>query len=149
MNFSAKNSSRKFGAGAQGASENALRPGYILLELIIALSIFAIGVLGLARSLNSSMEVASILNKDQRVRIGMRSFLEEIRRKPLNEMQANITDVATGVTYTSTAEPVSLTMTNGNTMSDLYDLKIVATYAAGNEQREESVDVYVYKPATK
>lgn len=123
--------------------------GYILLELIIALSIFAIGVLGLARTLNSSMEVANILNKDQRVRIGMRSFLEEIRRKPLNEMRASITDAATGVTYTSTAEPVSLIMTNGNTMTDLYDLKIVASYAAGNEQREESVDVYVYKPATK
>lgn len=126
-----------------------LRPGYILLELIIALSIFAIGVLGLARTLNSSMEVANILNKNQRVRIGMRSFLEEIRRKPLNEMNASITDAATGVTYTSSAEPVSLTMTNGNTMSDLYDLKIIATYAVGNEQREESVDVYVYKPATK
>jgi Tfp pilus assembly protein PilV len=126
-----------------------LRPGYILLELIIALSIFAIGVLGLARTLNSSMEVANILNKDQRVRIGMRSFLEEIRRKPLNEMSASITDAATGVTYTSSAEPVSLTMTNGNTMPDLYDLKIIATYAVGSEQREESVDVYVYKPATK
>lgn len=126
-----------------------LRRGYILLELIIALSIFAIGVLGLARTLNSSMEVANILNRDQRVRIGMRSFLEEIRRKPLNEMNASITDAATGVTYTSTTEPVSLIMTNGNTMTDLYDLKIVASYTAGNEQREESVDVYVYKPATK
>ncbi len=127
----------------------ALRQGYILLELVIALSIFAIGVLGLARTLNSSMEVANILNKDQRVRIGMRSFLEEIRRKPLNEMRASNTDVTTGVTYTSTAEPVSLIMTNGNTMTDLYDLKVVASYAVGNEQREESVDVYVYKPAKK
>jgi hypothetical protein len=62
-------------------------------------------------------------------------------------MRASITDAASGVTYSSTAEPVSLTMTNGNTMRDLYNLKIVATYSAGNEQREESVDVYVYKPA--
>ena len=129
-------------------SQRPKQQGYILLELIIALSIFSIGVLGLARTLNSSMEVANILNKDQRVRIGMRSFLEEIRRKPLNEMRASITDAATGVTYSSTAEPVSLTMTNGNTMRDLYNLKIVASYSAGNEQREESVDVYVYKPAT-
>jgi len=93
------------------------------------------------------MEVANILNKDQRVRIGMRSFLEEIRRKPLSEMSTSVSDVALGITYTSTAEPVVLTMTNGNPMSDMYDLKIVASYAVGNEQREESVDVYVYKPA--
>lgn len=128
----------------------AAQDGYILLELIIALSIFAIGVLGLARTLNASMEVANILNKEQRIRIGMRSFLEEIRRKPLSEMSgAAFTDVAAGVTYTSSAEPVSLIMTNGNTMSDLYDLKITASYTAGNEQREETVDVYVYKPATE
>ena len=126
---------------------SALRPGYILLELIIALAIFAIGVLGLARSLNASMEVANILNKDQRVRIGMRSFLEEIRRKPLNEMSVSTTDALLGVTYTSSAEPVALTMTRGNTMQDMYNLKIIASYAVGSEQREESVDVYVYKPA--
>lgn len=140
--------------GVPRASIHALRPlpsahrsGYILLELIIALSIFAIGVLGLARSLNSSMEVANILNKDQRVRIGMRSFLEEIRRKPLNEMSVSTTDALLGVTYTSSAEPVALTMTRGNTMKDMYNLKITASYAVGSEQREESVDVYVYKPA--
>lgn len=123
--------------------------GYILLELIIALSIFAIGVLGLARALNGSVEVANILNKDQRVRLGLRSFLEEVRRKPLNEMTLSTTDVASGVTYTSSIERVALTTTSGSTLNDLYNLKVVAAYSAGNEQREETVDVYVYKPAEK
>lgn len=123
--------------------------GYILFELIIALSIFSIGVLGLARTLNASMEVAQILNKEQRLRIAMRSMVEELRRKPLNEMATSITDAALEATYTSTVEPVSLKMTRGNIMSDLYNLRIVASYTVGTEQREESVDVYVYKPAQK
>lgn len=123
------------------------RGGYILLELIIALSIFSIGVLGLARTLNASMEVANILNKEQRLRIGLRSFVEEIRRKPLNEMATSIADPALGVTYTSTVEPVSLNMTRGGTLSDMYNLKVIAAYTIGNELREEMVDVYVYKPA--
>ena len=134
---------------SDGAFKASPHQGYILLELVIALSIFAIGVLGLAKSLNASVEVANILNKDQRVRIGMRSFLEEVRRKPLNEMSASITDEATAVTYTSSIERVALTTTRGNTLEDLYNLKIVASYTVGNEQREESVDVYVYKPAEK
>jgi Tfp pilus assembly protein PilV len=135
-------------SSTSGGLKSASQGGYILLELIIALSIFSIGVLGLARTLNASMEVANILNKEQRIRIGLRSFLEEVRRKPLSEMSgASFTDVATGVTYTSSTTPVSLVMTSGNTMTDLYDLKITATYSAGNEQREETVDVYVYKPA--
>jgi hypothetical protein len=124
------------------------KPGaYILFELIIALTIFSIGVLGLAQSLNASMEVANILNKEQRLRIGLRSFVEEVRRKPLNEMVTTLADTALGVTYTSTVEPVSLTMTRGGTLSDMYNLRVIASYTVGNELREESVDVYVYKPS--
>jgi Tfp pilus assembly protein PilV len=123
--------------------------GYILLELIIALSIFSIGVLGLARTLNASMEVANILNKEQRIRIGLRSFVEEIRRKPMTEMATTTTDPALEVTYTSTLEPVSLIMTRGGTLADMYNLKVIALYTVGAEQREETVDVYVYKPAQK
>ncbi|HCN79066.1 MAG TPA: hypothetical protein DIT13_18020, partial [Verrucomicrobiales bacterium] len=115
----------------------------------IALSMFAIGVLGLARALNTSMEVANILNKDQRVRIGMRSFLEEVRRKPLAEMSTTFTDAASGVTYTSTAERIVLNTTRGGTLSDMYNLKITAAYSVGDEQREETVSVYVYKPAQR
>jgi len=127
----------------------SLKRGYILLELVIALSMFAIGVLGLARALNTSMEVANILNKDQRVRIGMRSFLEEVRRKPLAEMSTTFTDAASGVTYTSTAERIVLNTTRGGTLSDMYNLKITAAYSVGDEQREETVSVYVYKPAQR
>ena len=99
------------------------------------------------RVFNTSMEVADILNREQRVRIGLRSFVEEIRRKPLAEMSASVTDAATGVTYTSTIERVALTTTRGEVLADLYNLKVVASFQAGNETREESVDVYVHKPA--
>ena len=63
-------------------SQLALRRGYILLELVIALTIFAIAVLGLARSLSSALEVANSLNRENSIRIGLRAFLEEARRKP-------------------------------------------------------------------
>ena len=123
--------------------------GYILFELIIALSIFSIGVLGLARTLNASMEVAQILNKEERLRIAIRSMVEELRRKPLNEMATTLSDVQLETTFTSSVDPVSLNMTRGNLMSDLYNLRIVASYRVGGEQREESVDVYVYKPTQR
>jgi Tfp pilus assembly protein PilV len=123
------------------------RQGYILLELMIALTIFAISVLGLARALNTSMEVANILNKDQRVRLGMRSFLEEVRRKPLEQMAASFTDAQSGVTYASAVERITLTTTQGSTLNDLYELKVVASYLVGMETRQETVSIYVHKPA--
>ncbi|HYF34893.1 MAG TPA: hypothetical protein VD994_06330 [Prosthecobacter sp.] len=114
---------------------------------MIALSIFAIAVLGLAKALNTSIEVANILNKDQRIRVGMRSFLEEMRRKPLEQMATSMTDPVSEVTYASTVERVALTTTQGSTLNDLYDLRVVASYAVGGEMREETVSVYVHKPS--
>lgn len=121
--------------------------GYILFELVIALTIFSVGVLQLSRHLNDVVIVAREFNKNQVVRLGLRSFLEEIRKKPLTEISQSKTDVLTGVTYTSTTEPVSLKTTRGDILPDMYNLTITATWTNGAEPAEESMSIYVYKPA--
>ncbi len=120
-------------------------PAYILLELVIALSIFAIAVLGLANSLSTSLEVANILNRENAIQIGMRSFIEELRKKPLADMVTTYTDANLGVTYTSKMEPLGIRTSNGNTLRDLYDLQVTALYTFAGEERTDNVSVYVYK----
>jgi len=129
-----------FPIGARSASR-----AYILLELVIALSIFAIAVLGLANSLSTSVEVSNILNRENAIQIGMRSFIEELRKKPLADMSTSYTDPNLGVTYTSKMERLGIRTTRGETLSDLYDLQVTALYTYGMEERTEYVSVYVYK----
>jgi type II secretory pathway pseudopilin PulG len=119
-----------------------LAPAYILLELIIALSIFSIAVLGLANSLSTSVEVSNILNRDNVVQIGMRSFIEELRKKPLADMSTSYTDTALGITYTSKMEQLGFKTQRGETLADLYELQVVATYTFGNEERTDNVRLY-------
>jgi type II secretory pathway pseudopilin PulG len=119
--------------------------GYILLELIIALTIFAISVLGLAKALSNSMEVASILNKDHAVRMSMRSFLEELRRKPLADIPQTQTDAATGATLTSAIDKQDMTDDDGNNFTDVYKINISASYTAAGQARDESVSVLLYR----
>jgi len=118
---------------------------YILLELVIALSIFAIAVLGLANALSTSVEVSNILNRENAIQIGMRSFIEELRKKPLADMSTSYTDPNLGVTYTSKMERLGIRTARGETLSDLYDLQVTALYTYGMEERTEYVSVYVYK----
>lgn len=121
--------------------------GYILFELVIALTIFALSVLGLAKALNQALETANLLKRDQIIRIGMRNHLEEIRRKPISQMSITKMDTTYGVTYTSSTEPVSLKTTNGGTLSDIYNLTIKATSSFDGVPQEDTLNVYVYKPA--
>ena len=120
------------------------RRGYILLELIIALSVFAISVLGLARALNNSLEVCNILNRDYAVRLAMRSFLEEMRRKPLADMATSIRDPKLDLTLTSIVEPLDIRSKEGRAVEDMYTLTVKANYLAGGKAHEESVFVWVH-----
>jgi Tfp pilus assembly protein PilV len=123
--------------------------GYILFELVLALTIFAIAVLGLAKSLNQALETANLLRRDQIIRIGMRSFLEEIRNKPIAQMSTSKMDTTYGISYTSTTDTVSLKTTNGSVLSDMYNLTIRATSSFDGVPQEDTLSVYVYKPAQK
>lgn len=123
--------------------------GYVLFEVILALTVFAFAVLGLANSLNTGIETANILNRDNAVRIALRSFIEEIRRKPLAEMAVQTFDQRLQTTFTSTIEPLTLKDRNGAVLNDLYLLRSTAISGEGSDAREESIDLYVYKPATQ
>lgn len=125
------------------------RGGYVLLELILSLIIFSIAVMSLARTLQMAIQTSSVLNRENDIRMGLRSFLEEVRRKPLAELAQTYTDPRLGVTYNSTAEPLTLKDRNGTVLSDLYTLRVAVTYDAGAEQREEALDIYVYKKQTQ
>ena len=120
--------------------------GYILLELIIALTIFSLAVLNLARSLEATLAASNRINRDYAIRIGMRSLVEELRIKTLPEMSVSRIDEALGVTYTATTEPVAITTRSGGSLRDLYALTITATDGQGTEPLTDDVTVYVYKP---
>lgn len=125
------------------------RGGYVLLELILSLIIFSIAVMSLARTLQMAIQTSSTLNRENDIRMGLRSFLEEVRRKPLAELAQTYADERLGVTYNSTAEPLTLKDRNGTVLSDLYTLRVAVTYDVGAEQREEALDIYVYKTQTQ
>ncbi|MEZ0389824.1 MAG: hypothetical protein ACAI34_22280 [Verrucomicrobium sp.] len=124
------------------------RGGYVLLELILSLIIFSIAVMSLARTLNMAIQTGAIINRENDIRMGLRSFLEEVRRKPLAELTQTYTDERLGVTFNSAAEPLTLKDRNGTVLSDLYKLHVACTFEVGAEQREEALDIYVYKTQT-
>lgn len=115
------------------------------MEVILALIIFSIAVLKLAQTLQESIRVGAIIHRENEIRISLRSFLEEVRRKPLAELTQTFADERLGVTFQSTAEPLNLTDRNGTVLSDLYRLQVVASYEAASEEYAETLEVYVYK----
>ena len=67
----------------------------------------------------------------------------------LTEMSTSQMDTTYGVTYTSSTEPVTLRTTSGGTLSDIYNLTIKATSSFDGVPQEDTLNVYVYKPAQR
>jgi Tfp pilus assembly protein PilV len=123
------------------------RSGYVLFEVVLALMIFALSVLKLAESLQLSLEVAETMSNQNKVRIGLRSFVEEMRRKQVSEMATQVTDDALGVTYTSSVDPLTIKNLDGTVLTDLYVLHAKAEWGEGEAAHDESVDLYLYEPS--
>lgn len=122
------------------------RPGYVLFEVILALTIFAVAVVGLTQSLNVSLEAAGRLNRENAIRTGLRSFIEETRRKEVADMATEARDERLGVTFSSTVEELSMKNVDGTVLNDLYVLHAKAAWGESTDTQEETVDLYVYKP---
>ena len=124
------------------------KQGYILLELVIALTIFSIAVLGLTNSLNTALGVANSLNRENNIRMGLRSFVEEARKKKTTaEMAMTQNDERLGCSYTSTIEDAGLQNKNGKNLADLYKLTAKATVTGlSDDLQPEPVTIYVYQP---
>lgn len=121
-------------------------PGYVLFEVVLALTIFASAVLSLAASLNSALETGVNLNRENAIRMGLRSFIEETRRKEIADMSTEARDDRLEVNYSSTVEDLSLKNKDGTLLNDLYVLHAKASYGDGDAAREETADLYLYKP---
>ena len=60
-------------------------------------------------------------------------------------MATTYTDERLGITFQSEVDELTLKDRNGTVLKDLYKLRAFATYEVGAEQREESVEMWIYK----
>lgn len=123
--------------------------GYLLLELILAMTLFGLAVLGLARTLQLGLQTSSIIRRDHEVRLALRCFLEEVRRKPFAELVQSYQEPRLNITLQSTVEPLQIRNHQGTVLNDLYKLRVFSTYEAGAELHQETLEVFIYKPKTE
>lgn len=126
----------------------ATRPhGYVLLEIIIALTVFAVVVTGLAGLLHSTLDSSNLLRREAAVRRGMESILMEAREKPKREeMLLSHRDESLGVEFRSELEEVKWINRNGQAVRGLYLLIATAYELGGRKTTRDRAEVYVYRP---
>ena len=125
----------------------AHRRGYVLLEIIIAMTVFAIVVTGLAGLLHSSLDAANLLRRQAAIRRGMESILVEASDKmKREEMVITYRDDALGVEFRSELEEVNWTNRAGEPVRGLFVLRALANDLRAGKPAHDRAEVHVFRP---
>ena len=123
------------------------RDAYVLLEMIIALTVFAVVVTGLAQALHSSLDAANLLRWHAAVRRGLESILVEAKAKPKREeMAMTYRDDALGIEFRSELEELKWINRRGRPVKSLYILHALATDFRASKPLNDTAEVYVFRP---
>ena len=122
------------------------KKGIVLLELILALTIFSLVIVALARSLQSAVEAATIQQQEQLIQEQMRSLLEWVRIDPKDPERVKSVELENKVKLTPTFLPHELRNKKGIELQNLYTLKVEAVIPTPTTNLTRSIQMTVYVP---
>lgn len=120
--------------------------GYALLDVAIAVTIFAFAVGTLSVCLNQIISTSNDFSRQRVIQNAIESYLTETKRKPVVEMTSEYYDEVLDVTFRSEVEALEVANADGGSLDDLYTLKVYAEYELDGEQQIEVTEMYIYQP---
>ncbi|MEM7009928.1 MAG: hypothetical protein AAF585_00465 [Verrucomicrobiota bacterium] len=122
-----------------------LQKGYVLFEVLIAITVFAVSFAGLIKALGMTIEVSNQIAFNRHLRYGLESILTEARHRDVEDMAMEYVDEALGVVYRTTVEELQFSNSDGEALSDLYSLTATVTYETDANEILRSAEVWVYE----
>lgn len=130
----------------QSAKRHSREEAYLLLDVVLAVAVFAIAMTGVVVAINRISETSSLYARDMQVQYGMDALLVEARHRPVEEMSFERSDAELGVVYRTEVEPYSQVNADGEALEGLYRLSVSATFEFGNQEEMDTAEVIVYRP---
>lgn len=122
------------------------RRGSLLLEVMLAMGIFAMGIVGFALCLQKTMETVNYSRNEARIRQELQTRLQDLRQGRFAAEVKQEADDAYGVKYTHDISTLAITSDRLTLLNNLYNVRVTARWKEGGEEQERSTEVYVYQP---
>ena len=129
-----------------GMIVNGNSRGYALLDVVLAMALFALTVTGLVGVLQSINETSAELARDRMIQHQLTSLLAETKVMPVSSMNSERLDEVTDITYRTYVEEMEVDNGEGNALSDLYMLTAEAVFMDSGEPQTETARIIIYQP---
>lgn len=120
--------------------------GYMLFEVIMAVTIFSLAMVGLFKTLQVSAQTSNDFARDTAIRYGLLAILTEAKHRDLQDMNLEQMDEEMEIAYTTEVEAVQMSTEEGTNLGGLYKLKAIATYLGPNgQQLQDTAEMLIYR----
>lgn len=128
------------------AGNRNVQAGFVLWEILLALSIFCIVGLSLTTALQQGAETARLLRQDSQVRHDLESILAETSTTKLAAGRSEVPLGDQRVRYERQIAPVVAKNSKGQPLDHLWRITVRATWQETNQSRSSQADLIVYQP---
>lgn len=128
------------------ARSDRRRRGFVLLEAMLAVAIFALGVLALGRSVSACLAAKHFQAEDARAGRALENRLAEIETGalPINlPLVEDLKEPFAGLRLTQTPTALKKKNEKGEDLTGLYAVNVEVSWESGSEKHAKSLIVYV------
>jgi len=122
--------------------------GFALYEVLIGVTIFAIGVIALGRSVENCINASTLSTQEDRVRQILANQMAEIQATPGAPEEKRERKVDTGygpVTVVQQSVPAEMKTEKNLEVSGINRVTLTANWARGGVKQERRLEFYVYR----
>lgn len=120
--------------------------GYALLDVVLAVALFAITATGLMQVMLRVSETSSGFARDRYIQQQLEGLLAEKRKLGVEAMTSEVVDALSGITFRTFVEPYEVDNGEGSELANLYRLTADATYTDDGGEQVEKAELIIYVP---
>lgn len=124
------------------------RAAFVLLEVMLGVAIFSIGVIALGRCFNNCLNAEMVRAEDQRARLALQNRMAEIESGSvlIDEPKTEpLEGQFTGITLQQSRTALKLKNENGQDLPGLYEVKLAASWTSDRQPQAKELSFYVLR----
>lgn len=122
------------------------RAGSLLLEVLLAVGIFSVGIVSLAVCLDRTIDTVNMIRRDTRLRQELQTRLDDLRQNRLQVETKDEDPDNYGIQYTHDISLLQIQSDRKTLLNNLYDVKVTAKWREAGVDQQRVSEIYVYQP---
>lgn len=120
--------------------------GFTLFEVLLALGIFGLMVVGMMGALNSALSSAREVRMDQLIRSRLENRLASLEGGDIKELKRTVEEESPKIKFVETVVKEPVRDPQNSILEGFWRVKIVAEWSVGGETKQEEVSILRYTP---